>query len=251
MKRFGGIFCVVLIMVTLLSGCSEPSGLDPKHPVTLTLWHNFGGQMQTTMDALVDEFNGTVGKENGVILSVTSISGSASVQEKLTMIADGDPGAPEMPDIATCYPATAALLQERELLAPVREHADVVLDTTAFSTAKLRSQLLSLFGGDGTQQPLNVSVLSFGYKNGLPLEADLVLDVRCLPNPFYVPELKHKTGLDQEVVDFVMSHPEAQELLHRYENFLQYALPLYVKEGKSQLTIAVGCTGGQHLFHNS
>ena len=80
MKRFGGIFCVALIMVTLLSGCSEPSGLDPKHPVTLTLWHNFGGQMQATMDALVDEFNGTVGKENGVILSVTSISGSASVR---------------------------------------------------------------------------------------------------------------------------------------------------------------------------
>ena len=70
--------------------------------------------------------------------------------------------------------------------------------------------------------------------------------MRCLPNPFYVPELKHKTGLDQEVVDFVMSHPEAQELLRRYENFLQYALPLYVKEGKSQLTIAVGCTGGKH-----
>lgn len=73
-----------------------------------------------------------------------------------------------------------------------------------------------------------------------------MLDVRCLPNPFYVPELKHKTGLDQEVVDFVMGHSEAQELLRRYENFLQYALPLYVKEGKSQLTIAVGCTGGKH-----
>ena len=72
-----------------------------------------------------------------------------------------------------------------------------------------------------------------------------MLDVRCLPNPFYVPELKHKTGLDQEVVDFVMGHPEAQELLKRYESFLEYALPLYVKEGKSQLTIAVGCTGGK------
>ena len=81
---------------------------------------------------------------------------------------------------------------------------------------------------------------------GIPPEADLVLGCALLPNPFYVPELKHKTGLDQDVVDFVMSHPEAQELLKRYENFLQYALPLYVKEGKSQLTIAVGCTGGKH-----
>ena len=93
---------------------------------------------------------------------------------------------------------------------------------------------------------LRLTIMSFGFKFGLPPEADLVLDVRCLPNPFYVPELKHKTGLDQEVVDFVLSHPEAQELLRRYENFLQYALPLYVKEGKSQLTIAVGCTGGKH-----
>ena len=73
-----------------------------------------------------------------------------------------------------------------------------------------------------------------------------MLDVRCLPNPFYVPDLKFKTGLDQEVVDFVMGKPEAQELLRRYESFLEYALPLYVKEGKSQLTIAVGCTGGKH-----
>lgn len=118
-ETFWRDFCVALIMVTLLSGCSEPSGLDPKHPVTLTLWHNFGGQMQATMDALVDEFNGTVGKENGVILSVTSISGSASVQEKLTMIAAGDPGAPEMPDITTCYPATASILRAKELLAPL------------------------------------------------------------------------------------------------------------------------------------
>ncbi len=99
----------------------------------------------------------------------------------------------------------------------------------------------------GAKNAMRLTIMSFGFKFGLPPEADLVLDVRCLPNPFYVPELKDKTGLDQEVVDFVMSHPEAQELLlHRYENFLQYALPLYVKEGKSQLTIAVGCTGGKH-----
>ena len=139
-----------------------------------------------------------------------------------------------------------AVRRERELLAPVRERADFVLDTSVFSTAKLRSELLSIFGGGDARQTLNVSVMSFGFKFGIPPEADLVLDVRCLPNPFYVPELKHKTGLDEEVVDFVMSHPEAQELLKRYENFLQYALPLYVKEGKSQLMIAIGCTGGKH-----
>ena len=91
-----------------------------------------------------------------------------------------------------------------------------------------------------------ITVMSFGFKFGLPQEADLVLDVRCLPNPFYQPHLKHKTGLDQEVVDYVMGFESSQELLRRIEHLLQYALPLYVKEGKSQLTIAVGCTGGKH-----
>ncbi len=85
-----------------------------------------------------------------------------------------------------------------------------------------------------------LTVVSFGFKYGLPQEADLVLDVRCLPNPFYVPELKHKTGLDQEVVDYVMASTDSQELLRRYEHMLEFALPLYVKEGKSQLMICGG-----------
>ena len=105
--------------------------------------------------------------------------------------------------------------------------------------------MCSLFLDHG-ESPMALTVVSFGFKYGLPQEADLVLDVRCLPNPFYVPELKNLTGLDQEVVDYVMAAPESQELLRRYESMLEYALPLYVKEGKSQLTIAVGCTGGKH-----
>ena len=100
-----------------------------------------------------------------------------------------------------------AVKRERELLDPVRARADFVLDTTAFSTAKLRSELLNLFGGVGTRQPLNVSVMSFGFKNGLPMEADLVFDVRFLPNPYYVPELKPLTGLDEPV----RFHPRRQD----------------------------------------
>ena len=114
-----------------------------------------------------------------------------------------------------------------------------------FSAAQNRERVCSLFLDKG-ESPMELMVVSFGFKYGLPQEADLVLDVRCLPNPFYVPELKHKTGLDQEVVDYVMASEESQELLHRYEYMLEYALPLYVKEGKSQLMIAVGCTGGKH-----
>ena len=147
--------------------------------------------------------------------------------------------------VAEKVPISEAIARERKLLQPLRDKAKYVIDTSLLSAAQNRERVCSLFLDKG-ESPMALTVVSFGFKYGLPQEADLVLDVRCLPNPFYVPELKHKTGLDQEVVDFVLSHPEAQELLHRYENFLQYALPLYVKEGKSQLTIAVGCTGGKH-----
>jgi len=140
-----------------------------------------------------------------------------------------------------------AFAQEREILEPLRERADYFINTSLFSTAQTKERICDLFlENGGAKSAMRLTVLSFGFKFGLPPEADLVLDVRCLPNPFYVPALKHKTGLDQEVVDYVMKGAQAQELLHRYESFLEYALPLYVKEGKSQLTIAVGCTGGKH-----
>ena len=147
--------------------------------------------------------------------------------------------------IASKVSTDEAILQEREILAPLYEMADYKIDTSLFSTAQLKDRVVSLFV-NRSSDAMALTVTSFGFKYGQPKEADIVFDVRCLPNPFYVPELKHKTGLDQEVVDFVMGHPEAQELLKRYESFLEYALPLYVKEGKSQLTIAVGCTGGKH-----
>ena len=140
-----------------------------------------------------------------------------------------------------------AFLKERQILKPLQERADYIMDTALLSTAQNKERICDLFlQNGGAKGAMRLTIMSFGFKFGIPQEADLVLDVRCLPNPFYVPDLKHKTGLDQEVVDFVMSHPEAQELLRRYEHFLEYALPLYVKEGKSQLTIAVGCTGGKH-----
>ena len=147
--------------------------------------------------------------------------------------------------IAQKVPIAEAIHRERTLLQPLRDKAKYVIDTSLLSTAQNKERVCSLFLDKG-ESPMALTVVSFGFKYGLPQEADLVLDVRCLPNPFYVPELKHKTGLDADVYDYVMSFPEAQELLHRYENFLAYALPLYIKEGKSQLMIAVGCTGGKH-----
>ena len=139
-----------------------------------------------------------------------------------------------------------AVRRERELLAPVRERADFVLDTTVFSTAKLRSELLTLFGGGDTRQALNVSVMSFGFKNGLPLEADLVFDVRFLPNPYYVPELKPLTGLDEPVREYVFASEAVGRFLERLEPLLAFLLPQYLQEGRTELVIAVGCTGGRH-----
>lgn len=138
-----------------------------------------------------------------------------------------------------------AVEQERRLLQPLRSRAKYIIDTSLLSVAQNKERICGLFLDKG-KSPMALTVVSFGFKYGLPQEADLVLDVRCLPNPFYVPELKNLTGMDQEVVDYVMQASESQELLRRYENFLEYALPLYVKEGKSQLMIAIGCTGGKH-----
>lgn len=142
-------------------------------------------------------------------------------------------------------PIQEAIERERRLLRPLRSRAKYVIDTSLLSAAQNKERICGLFLDKG-KSPMALTVVSFGFKYGLPQEADLVLDVRCLPNPFYVPELKNLTGMDQAVVDYVMAAPESQELLLRYENMLEYALPLYVKEGKSQLMIAVGCTGGKH-----
>ena len=138
-----------------------------------------------------------------------------------------------------------AIRREREMLRPIAESADYVVDTSVLTTAQLRDRIVSLFTDDA-RQGMALTFISFGLKYGIPKDADLVLDVRCLPNPFYVPELKHKTGLDPEVRDYVMRFDESKELLRRYVDLLQFSLPLYVREGKSQLAVALGCTGGHH-----
>ena len=139
-----------------------------------------------------------------------------------------------------------AVRRERALMQPVRDHADFVLDTSSLSTGKLRSELLNLFGTPSDRGGLNVSVLSFGFKHGIPIESDLVFDVRFMPNPYYVAELKNKTGLDQEVRDFVFSFRQTHEFMAQLEKMITFLLPLYSEEGKTVLVIGIGCTGGHH-----
>ena len=139
-----------------------------------------------------------------------------------------------------------AIRREREWMQPVRDHADFVLDTSALSIAKLRSELLDLFGQQGDRGGLAVNVLSFGFKHGIPIESDLVFDVRFMPNPYYVAELKNKTGLDREVRDFVFSFRQTHEFMAQLEKMITFLLPLYSEEGKTVLVIGIGCTGGHH-----
>jgi len=140
----------------------------------------------------------------------------------------------------------AAVRQEREMMQPVRDRADFVIDTTRLSTVQLRGELLRLFGDAEERGGMSVNVTSFGFKYGLPLEADLVFDVRFMPNPFYIEELRHQTGLDQAVSDYVFSFQQTQDYLKRLKDLLAFSLPLYAEEGKTGLVIAVGCTGGHH-----
>lgn len=137
------------------------------------------------------------------------------------------------------------ILKERELLAPLKSFAQNVVDTTNMSPRNLRSQILADFSDD-TVQSFRIEVMSFGFKYGLPLDADLVFDVRFLPNPHYVPDLRNKTGMDEEVYDYVMASQESDDFFKNLENLLLPIIPGYEREGKSVLTIAVGCTGGQH-----
>ncbi len=139
-----------------------------------------------------------------------------------------------------------AVQEERTRMQPIRDFADFIINTTSFSSAKLRSELLNLFGAQSDRQGLNVNVLSFGFKHGIPIEADLVFDVRFMPNPFYVADLKHLTGLDRQVRDFVFSFRQTHEFMEQLEKMLSFLLPLYSEEGKTVLVIAVGCTGGHH-----
>ena len=138
------------------------------------------------------------------------------------------------------------ITEERKLLTSIRETADYVIDTTNLLTRELKAELDRIFVNNEKYNSLMINVVSFGFKNGIPQDADLVFDVRFLPNPFYLDDLKHKTGLDKEVQDYVMAYPEAHDFLDKLSDMISFLIPNYVKEGKYQLVVAIGCTGGQH-----
>jgi UPF0042 nucleotide-binding protein len=149
------------------------------------------------------------------------------------------------------HPVEASSLQEsidaeRNAFEDVRAMADVVIDTTDFNVHQLRDAVRSAFAHESEPASMRVDVMSFGFKRGMPRVADLMFDVRFLPNPHWIPELRPETGLDDSVRDYVFSHAEAAEFLDKVTGLLEFLIPLYEAEGKSYLTIAIGCTGGRH-----
>ncbi|MEK7772748.1 MAG: RNase adapter RapZ, partial [Deltaproteobacteria bacterium] len=136
--------------------------------------------------------------------------------------------------------------KERELLNELKDNADKVVDTTYFTVHQLRDLIKEYFSGPLTYEKLTLNLVSFGFRYGIPVDADLVMDTRFLPNPFFVDSMRWLDGMDEKVKDFVLSREETGEFMTRFEGLIKHLIPLYWKEGKSYLTIAVGCTGGKH-----
>ena len=139
-----------------------------------------------------------------------------------------------------------AVYREIDLLTPVRERADYIVNSSSLTLGQLQARLFSLFSPEGTRREIDITVEAFGFKYGIPLDADLMFDVRFLPNPFYVEELRPLSGLDRPVAEFVFSYPQTRKFMEMIAQMLDFLMPHYVEEGKVNLTIAVGCTGGRH-----
>jgi len=139
-----------------------------------------------------------------------------------------------------------SIVAERRLLSEVRNQSDYIIDTSNLLTRQLKEQILALFESRTKFENLNVSIISFGFKRGIPLDSDLVFDVRFLPNPFYDPELRTHTGLEQPIKDFVLGSEATQNFLKKLTDMVDFLLPQYIEEGKTQLVISIGCTGGKH-----
>lgn len=134
---------------------------------------------------------------------------------------------------------------EKALLTPIKKIADYNIDTSNMSDKQLRQRIMLMFMED-TSQSLTLTFMSFGFKYGIPLEADLIIDVRCLTNPYYIPELKSLTGFDKKIRDYVLNSKETKDFIKHVLNLLDFSVPLYLKEGKSELVVGIGCTGGKH-----
>jgi UPF0042 nucleotide-binding protein len=143
-------------------------------------------------------------------------------------------------------PMREAIITERELLGEAKQHSDFVIDTTHTTLNELKERITGIFEISSKRAGMTVNCMSFGFKYGIPTEADLVFDVRCFPNPFYIESMRKKTGLDSDVAEYVLSHAQTQGFIEKLKDMLGYMLPLYATEGRANVVAAIGCTGGKH-----
>ena len=230
-----GYFCVDNLPVGLLSKFYEltlKSG-DEATKVAMVIDVREGESLRK-LPAIYDELK----KQEGLTVSLWFLEASeAALVRRFSETRRPHPLNPDRP-------VSESIVQERELLAPIRELADHILDTSALNIHELRKHAHSLFGEQEAR--LLILLVSFGFKFGVPSVSDLVFDVRFLPNPHFVPHLKALSGEDAAVIDFMNEKPETAEFVKRLENFLDFLIPQYEKEGKSYVTISIGCTGGRH-----
>ena len=230
-----GYFCVDNLPVGLLSKFYEltlKSG-DEATKVAMVIDVREGESLRK-LPAIYDDLK----KQEGLTVSLWFLEASdAALMRRFSETRRPHPLNPDRP-------VSESIVQERELLAPIRELADHILDTSALNIHELRKHAHTLFGEQEAR--LLILLVSFGFKFGVPSVSDLVFDVRFLPNPHFVPHLKALSGEDAAVIDFMKEKPETAEFLKRLENFLDFLIPQYEKEGKSYVTISIGCTGGRH-----
>jgi len=231
-----GYFCVDNLPVGLVSKFYELvlKSEDDESKVAMVIDIRDG----ETLQALPNIYSGLKNQE-GVDVSLWFLEASdASLIRRFSETRRPHPLNPDRP-------VADSIAHERQLLAPIRELADHILDTSAFNIHDLRKHALSLFDDKETARLL-ILLVSFGFKYGVPSVSDLMFDVRFLPNPHFIPHLKAQTGSDPGVIEYLNAQPETGEFVGRLENFLDYLIPQYEKEGKSYVTISVGCTGGHH-----
>ncbi|MCQ2751895.1 MAG: RNase adapter RapZ [Coriobacteriales bacterium] len=232
-----GYFCIDNLPPTLISNLVDLAGINSANPNKLAVVcdmrsKNFFSQFFDELEKL---------KEHGTYYSILFLDAKDEV-----LLSRFKETRRRHPLCEKGVTILSAIKKERILLEEIREISDFVLDTSAFKPQITRKRIRKLFADEDNFSSLDVSIYSFGFKHGAAIDADIVIDVRFLPNPYYVPDLRDKTGLTKEVKDFVLKRKETKEFLKSWKGLLDVIMPGYVEEGKQYLTIAVGCTGGQH-----
>lgn len=255
---------ISFVIVTGMSGAGKSTALKVFEDMGYFCVDNLPISLISKFADLTNSLNSNISKvalgidiRSGQVLSdleniLANLSGKKFKYEILFLDADDETLIKRYKETRRSHPLAKerrvdeGIVAEREMIDFLRKRADYIIDTSLLLTKDLKSQIENIFINNRQFKNLYVTILSFGFKYGLPSDADLVFDARFIPNPFYIDELKQKTGMDPAVRDYVLSFEESKEFLYKLHDLLKFLIPLYINEGKNRLIIAIGCTGGRH-----